>query len=416
MDNNDLISRKLATLNRWNTETKKGSLVEALDQKIKSMGAYAQEMERTAELNKNSLVTRLGVEPDSLAGSAVNLFASLGTGGARLAGHVAALPAQIGATSDAWDLGDREYQAYDRYKQGKASAEDMNLLNSRATKGTFRDRQGNQVAYESLPNMPTVMESIVSSQNKRELARDIVKRADTSNTIHQGNRQQLDRDLGDAFEQPWQQVSKGWESLKNYDEGAGWKDIASGMAKLLVNTGSAVGNNKMAALEYITENLPQVGVGALGVAGKAGMAASNIGYAFDAYNQGIEEFQKKNKGAMPSDEQRQEMGMYAASLALAEQVGDVSMLKGLTGGSALKESAAGFKKTLANAAKEMAKEGFTEAATEGWQTHAEGKAGLKEASAEDIYKGSVIGGLAGAGMAAGGATPAIAASGLEAMA
>lgn len=198
-------------------------------------------------------------------------------------------------------------------------------------------------------------------------------------------------------------------------------DAISGLAGLLMTAGKAVGHNPVAMTEYAVENLPQLGIGALGAAGKVGMTASNIGYAADYYNQGIEQFQKENKGQLPDKSKQGEIATWAASLALAEELGDrvglaagqgKSVLKSITGvgegasniGVSAAEEAAktSFKKSTLNTIKAGGEGILGEGLTEGYQGYAEGKASGKEATALDIFKNAVIGAGSGGMLSTGG--------------
>jgi hypothetical protein len=348
--------------------------------------------------NENSWVNKLGLDPNSGLGQTVNLGASFVSGASRVAGHVTALPAYLSASHDGAQLTDKHYEAYARHLKGQATPEDNLRLQS---KTHMDDRTDN----------PTILQSIESQQRKQELGRDIVERFDISNIVQQDNRTGLAGDLKDGFAQPWDQVKEGWGQLKEGQDGEGWSNLASGAGKLLANAFEAVGDNKMGALEYVVENVPQLALGAFGKAGMGALTASNVGYAADEYQKGLEKYRKENGGAMPPEELRERMATHAMSLALAEQVGDVSLLKGIGKIAGTTDDAVktGFKQALKGYAGAVGKGTVSESITEGWQTYAEGEANLTPAKAEDIYVGSVIGGVAGGGMTA--ASPAIAAVG-----
>lgn len=172
-------------------------------------------------------------------------------------------------------------------------------------------------------------------------------------------------------------------------------EIVSGMAGLLSSAGRAAMDNKSGVASYVAENLPQLAVGAFGPAGHTLMTASNVGYAADNYQKGLENYAKANNGKLPSRDEQDYMARMAATLAVAEQLGDsLSLGVGKVIGKA-------GKSRIVNAAKAAVAGGIGETATEGYQTYGEGEATGKPATAEDIYKGAVIGGLSGGALTGG---------------
>jgi hypothetical protein len=145
----------------------------------------------------------------------------------------------------------------------------------------------------------------------------------------------------------------------------------------------------------VAENVPQLFVGALGGVGKTAMALSNAGYAADYYQQGIEQYAKDHDGQLPSKDEMGRIGMWAASLAVAEHLGDHISLGAALGKDSTKTA---FKNSLRAATQGVVGEG----ATETFQTYAEGEASGKPASLLDIYKGGVIGASSGGVLSGGG--------------
>lgn len=350
------------------------------------------EARKQQEIDSQTWVGQLGLTPGSIEANAVNLAASFGSGAARVGGQLASLPANWGAAADGSNIQDEDYAAYARLQQGKATADDTARLGRSPHYSKF-DAQGNLVQAFNDPEGDSILKRIERSNLRRELGQDITKSFDATGIVQKDSRNALSQDLREGFSQPWQQVQEGWYGAGD----AGVTDVVAGLGKLALNAGAAAINNPQASAEYIVENVPQLGLGALGKAGQVGLALSNVGYAADNYSQGIENFRQANDGAMPSADKRQEMGLYAASLALAEQVGDVSLLKGFgkVGDDAVRKS---FKQALLDGAGVVAKGTGSEALTEGYQTFGEGKATLKDATAADIYEGAAIGGIAGGGM------------------
>ncbi len=383
-------------------------LEEATQTKIKALNQYSQERQAIKEANKNSWVNQLGLDADSVEGQAINLGASLVSGASRVGGQIAALPANVMAMADELSLDAQDHDAYNRYVKGAATPEDMVRLNSKKAMASKNDRpediaRAQELANKS-PDAPTVLQLFDRAQNARETGQEVAKRFNLESIVNTEKRQALTKQLEGNFEGNWDRVKQGWESLKKGEDAQGWGDIAVGIGKLIYNAGEAAVQNPAAASEYIVENLPQLGLGLFGAAGKASLTASNVGYGADLYQQGIEKYRKDNGGQLPSVEERQHMAMNAAGAILAEQGGDLASLAlmkaaGKAGTDAVRT---GFKESLKNTLKATTGGIASEAATEGYQTYAEGEATLKPASAKDIYTGATIGGIAGGGLSGGG--------------
>lgn len=391
-----------------NATDKLAGLEEATQSKIKALQQYSQERQAIKEANKNSWVNQLGLGADSAGGQAVNLAASFASGAARVGGQIAALPANAVAMADELSLDAQDHDAYNRYVKGVATPEDMVRLSSKKAMASKNDRpediaRAQELANKS-PDAPTVLQLFDRAQNARETGQDVAKRFNLESIVNTGKRQALTKQLEGNFEGNWDQAKQGWASMQKGEDGKGMADIAAGIGKLIYNAGEAAVSNPAAASEYIVENLPQLGLGLFGAAGKASLTASNVGYGADLYQQGIEKYRKDNGGQLPSVEERQHMAMNAAGAILAEQGGDLASLAlmkaaGKAGTDAVRT---GFKESLKNTLKATTGGIASEAATEGYQTYAEGEATLKPASAKDIYTGATIGGIAGGGLSGGG--------------
>ena len=433
---------------------------------------------------ESSWVGRIGLNPESGLGEAVNLGASLVSGASRVAGQLASLPYNLSATADENAVSQAQINAANRKAKGEYLPGDEELLNRPNIIGTGNlteaEYAARPVPTDGRPVMPSAAEQLAQAKGDRATARDLNNLFDLSGIVHQGNRQELSKDIARNFDENWANVTgarkpnapgneipgftaegntpiegmqfrpgqlgvvntkdgtylvpenatdisvnygkfKDSKTALNYIQklnleaqdndsfttvlkGFGSKDatygeriaqVASGIGGLIAEAGRAAFNNPTAAAEYIVENIPQLAIGAAGKAGGTLLSTSNAGYAYDYYSKGIEKYQKENKGQLPPAEEREKMAMYAASLALAEQVGDLSVLRGARGAA---EAASG---AVATGAKAAAKGAVSEGLTEGWQTFAEGEASRAPASAKDIYEGAVIGGIAGAGLSGG---------------
>ena len=365
------------------------------------------------EAQKASFVGRNNIDPESALGSIMNLGASAYAGVSRGIGDVVSLVPATMAAADESNISQPEFDAYNRFKTGKATPEDVALLNTKKAMVSANDtpeaKARAQAEADANPNMLTALQLIERAQASRETARNITQSFDRQDQVHQGSRDQLRNDLGKDFQSAWDQT--GLSNLFEKDKSIGGAlDIATGLGKLVYNAGEAAVTNPQAAAEYMAENVPQLLVGGVAKWGKYGLAAMNAGYAVDNYSQGIENFKAANNGQLPDEATRQRMAMHAAGAFLAEHLGELGQLGAIGKISKVADPAKGVVQATKNVVKAGALGGAEEAATEGFQTYAEGEAQLKPASAKDIYEGASIGGMSGAGLSSGGRTVAEVAS------
>jgi len=371
---------------------KAASLEEAGQKKIAHLEQLASKRKAQVEASSNSLVTNLGLDPDGVIAPLINVPARALAGASKnVIGQLLALPSDVLAAGQMGGVDDADMEAYARHTQGVATPEDLQRLNS--PNNFYRPGQ-------NVPGAKTKLDLLQSADQSRDVAKGARELFNIDYLTHKDNTDALTNQLKDGFQGNWDRVKDGWSKVtdgKGTPEGLG--EIASGLGGLIFNAGEAAVDNPMAATEYVAENLPQLLVGMGGKAGQTLLTATNAGYAFENYNEGIANYRAKNAGAFPPPEERQRMAAYAASLALAEQLGDVVQLKGIT--PAKEAVRTGFTRSVLNVGKETGLAGATEAATEGYQTFAEGEVTGKPASAEDIYVGAAIGGITG-GLTTGG--------------
>lgn len=366
---------------------KMAELVRISAEKQNQLGAKVTLQKQRDLANKSSLVGTLGLEADSVPGQAVNLGASAYAGASRVIGDVTGfLTADLDAMLRDATLSEAEIGAINRYRQGQASEEDVDLITARRTAGAH-----------------SPLDMATRADRARERSANIDAAFDRSGVVDTSRRDALSDELGAGFQGAWDQAKTGAAAVWDGDL-AGSKDLATGMAKLIFNAGEAAVSNPGAAAEYIAENIPQLAIGAFGTAGKGALLTSNAGYASETYQKGIAEYQAKNGGAYPPAAERQRMAAYAASLAVAEHAVDSSLLKNIGGAAKAAEETArtGLIQSLKNTTKVGATGLASEAVTEGYQTFAEGEVTGTPATAKEIYEGAVIGGLAGGGLGAGG--------------
>lgn len=378
-----------------------------------------QERRRQMDEEANSWVGKAGFRADGFVGTALNTAASLVSGTSRTAGHILSAFPDTAAGMLQANLTEQDIAALGRHAQGKATPEDLAVINRKVAPivgapPTISDptqrrqyqeieQQKAQAMADANPNSATPL-SIWGQMNKaREVGSRINKNADNSSIVYQGFRRELGYDLAVGYAEPAAQMEAGWEALKASGGSDGKADTAVGLAKLIFNAGGAIASNPKATFEYVAENLPQLMIGAAGPAGMAALSTSNVGYALDNYNKGIQKYQAENGGALPPEAQRQKMAWQTAQLALSEQAGDVLGL-GLTklGGKAADVTRTGFKESLKNVGKAAGLGVVTEAPTEGYQTYLEGEVTGKPSTGLEIYTGAAIGAAAGAGLSGGG--------------
>lgn len=385
---------------RLEAEQKRLNLAAASEQKKAEL---APQTPATPVVNdQDSWVRKLGLNEDNILGRAVNLGASAYQGLGTLAGQLASLIPGTIAAADQANLTEQDLAALDRFHKGQASPADMAQINRKVAPpvvipGGITDPEMRaqvqaraQAMTDQNPNAPTPLSIWKDMNVKRESARNIVESTDYKDTVLQSKQTAFNEELGAGFDPAWSQVKEG-----------GVANVTAGLAKLIYNAGAVAAGNPQASLEYVVQNLPQLAVG--GVAGKAGkvaLGASNVGYALDNYNQGIQNYQAQHGGELPPEDVRQKMALQAASLAIAEHAGDTAALA--FAGKGKDAVTAGFKQSLKNAGKAAGEGLLTEAPTEGFQTYMEGEVTGKPASAKDIYAGAAIGGIAGAGLSGGG--------------
>jgi hypothetical protein len=373
-----------------NVQSKLDALAQASKEKAASLEAmraqnqqaeaqFAAQQEADRQQREQSWAGQLGLTSGGFLSNRVNDAASLVSGASRVLGQITSLPTSLAAFSNQAQVNEGDIEAYNRYVSGNPQLGDVARL------------------YEpKAPNRAAPITELETAKDRRGISRDINNFFDLSKTVDPTNRRALADDLGQGFDSSWGQLTKGIEEAKQGNLGNAAGGVVKGLAGLLYNAGAATLSNPSAVREYVLENAPQLLVGAAGKAGQAAMTASNIGYAVDNYQQGIENYAKANNGQLPPEAERERMAVLSASLALAEQAGDMVGLGLAKAGTklGLEPSRSAFKNTM----KAALGGAVVEAPTEGYQTWAEGEITGKPASAKDIYTGAVIGGAAGGGL------------------
>lgn len=385
---NDYFAGKMAEANQVNDL---GAALSRYAQLEKSSAdAYARNAEAAARReqllkdNEQSIVNRLGIE-DTFLGGVVNNAAALAAGASdQIIGNLVTAPANIGAAAELQGITADEMAAYQADKQGKATEEQKALL-QRQTKnvGSAVDVYRNFVAGLG----DTVKDRIANTERLNKFSREAGDFFDIGSIVNRTGQANLEDDLRDSFQSNWGKVTDGNAA-----------DKVAGIAGLLGSAVSAGVNNTDGLMTFLSENIPQLAIGLLGKGGRAAQLATNVGYGLDNFQEGVKEYEKVN-GTLPTGEDLQTILNWSAAAAAAEQVGDISVIRGLGKGATKAASSEAAKRgVVASAARtgSATAQGFAgEGATEAFQTFAENQAKFQETTPEDLYVSGAIGGLVG---------------------
>lgn len=335
---------------------------------------------------------------NTVLGDGLNLFARYTSGSANLATRAATGTLDVVSFLQSSGLSQKDYDAFNRHTQGKATAADMERLNRKHTQQMpFMPGDASAGVRPETLEMST-LDLFKQAAGARDISQKMTKAADISHIVDKTATNRMSEQLATESAADLASVTGVTDPSKDLHTRS--VDAVKGLAGLLATAGKVAGDNPGAVLEYVAENVPQLLVGTAGVGGRATMTMGNIGYATQEYQKGIEKYRSENNGQLPPEEQRQKMALYAASAALAEEAGDVIGLGlGKFGAKAVDVAddvaKIGIKDAILNTTKAGVKGAAAEAATEGYQTFAEGQANGTPATAEQIYEGIVIGGLVG---------------------
>jgi hypothetical protein len=402
---------------------------DAVSKKKDQLEALAIEQEKQKQLDANSWTGKLDLDPHSLTGSAVNLGANVVDGVSNVASAFMSSVHTLHAAALDRNIPDEVKAAYARQNAPKVTLQE-------GTTGTivpnpFAGPDPQTIADRKLLALPAgdANENALHSANAQwdidaarkngtlrtnaDAMRDINNALDNAQTIrnvmdvssivHRGNQRGFDEELRAGFKPNAAKVTEGWDGIKTGSPISGSADVVSGLAGLIANVGSTAIHNKAASLEYIANNLPQLGLAAAG--GGVGMALTNLPYAIDEFGKGMEAYRTKHNGELPTEAATRQMALEAASLALAETLGDkLTLGAGKVAGSVPGELAATARKSLKDAlhssslgriAAHTAEGAIGEFATEAYQTAVENHIEGKAVTAEDAYVGGAIGALVG---------------------
>lgn len=431
------------------------NLREAL-QGVEQRQKAKQEREATAWASDHDL--------DTFVGKLKQRAAAVVTGVAHTAGETAAAPFSVGATTDLVGVDNRARELYGREvaNQRKAKALDtaqadievrrlageisplqadaeramlertrseLPLLNQEEQ--AYLDRMAPPSGFQpgylpptdptgnflAVPVENTVREKLARSEQGFRIA-DEINKAFNENDYIKGiknpkNAEKVSQELHatwDKHAQHFTDAGKAWEAGNKV---AAIGSAAKGLLKVAKDGGIDLSNNPEAVFEVMLENTPQLVLGAFS---KTGLAATNIAYGQRIFTDSILDYQAKNNGALPSQEEAAKRLAISLSAAVAEELGDVSILKAMGVGktttktfaeaaeigskSIIKRGAAGLARTAAEGGKSV----FTESATELYQQTVEDNLskGNTDFDGGDLFEAAALGGAAGGGFGAGG--------------
>lgn len=394
-------------------------------------------------------------ELGSFSGQAKQTAGTLVTGSARVGGELASLPFTGEAAVKLDRVDDRARDIYARDLQFKLGKEALQKrrnqvladgirgqLSKDEQKAVLRQLDAandaltplNEEELRYLDRVPEyltgneVVPRTNTTQSYRQLLDEAVNSLDRSkdlntffngnefvtNVLNPRNREDLSADLKASYAKHKGNFTAAEEAWNKGDSVIALGQTTRGIANLVADGLKDLVSNPAATFEYVTENVPQLAIGALG---KPLLTASNVGYGAQIYEEAINQYREQNEGRVPTQDEAKTMLAWSLSASVAEQVMDVSILKAIKRKNttqtaaevaieaALKQTAKGGTRRLAEgtgaAVGKTAKTAAGESVTEGYQTAVEdGFSKLETPDGEAIFEGAAIGAAAGGAMVA----------------
>lgn len=394
--------------------TKTDEVLAATQEKVDMLKQLAAEHRQRLAEAKGTTVDVFGLELDSVPANVANLAASIGSSAMRVGGNALSMPFSLGTASYTNKLQPKDYEVFNKINTGKATPEEVAYFNAKQYDSDYGKMSPKDV-FAQVQDLENIVSSIGDSQ-------------DYSMYVEQGARKVFDQELADGGRAGLASLRNSVEGMSSDTAPLAYKisnaiSASASIGNLLANAVKVSAGNPVAAMEYMGEQIPMLGLGSAGLIGKIVLAETTLGYAGEYYNKGMQAYKAKNGGEYPPEKQRAEMLRDAVSLAAAEYVGTMMSVSAMglnkavtplalmgkaAGTTAVKEAGElGLKSMLKgagvgtlDAGKNVLKAAFGEAGTEGYQTYAEGQLLGKPASDLEIYKGATIGGLASGGITA----------------
>lgn len=385
--------KKLGEYN--NPQSRHEKIMQASQAKRAKLEEQAEANRRTAEKYRNSWAGQLDLDVGTFGHGLVNTAAALTKGGVNTYTNLTEAFDGIGQQIDAANISDETRGAYNRYKQGTATPEDLDYLNRKSDPNT-------QSPLEQVENYLASIE--LSKIRRDKLNVDSIHNDFATQDLIAETRENWDK-AKDVFNNPNSDI------LDKF--GASWG--------LIKDTASSLVNNPTAIRDLAAEQgvrtaaamIPGVGMGVLGT--------EAVGDATRQINEGVMSYD----GLLPTQQKQLESTGWAAFGAALDAVsagGIAGQLKGAIKGTAKKatkevaeETAeqVGRLKALGrglgnigkavarrpyNASKELVKGFGTEALTGGIQSYTEAQATNSDWNWGDAYTAAVLEGAGGLGM------------------
>ena len=371
-------------LQEVSSSDKREELAKAFLQKAESLKQINQETQQDIAMRQsyeNSWVGKAGLNPNSAAGIGLNTLANVIDGTINVAKTITTTPHAVRMLMDTAthaDIPVSVQEAYQRYTQGKASKEDMALINDDPQHGMIKGILDTPESYKSM--LDRRMGIISDSKAVRDTL-------DSSSIVFQGHQENVTNSLNSGFKDAVDQYNKG--------------EIAKAIVTGLKTIGNTVVDNPIGVTQYIANNAPQLAAAVLG--GAPMMALTNGAYAADELAKGFEA--AKDHGALPTKTETGIMALKAASLAAAETLGDkLVMGAGIAGKAVPGEIAAATRKGLSavvdhnpltRTLAHTVEGAIGEFATETYQTAVEDNIEGKAFNPVDALTGGAIGAMVG---------------------
>lgn len=449
LDLDSYFDKKLSHLESLDSIPQKHhSVVEALNKKLETLDRYSERLDRYRASQENSFAGKTqrvlndlfpwaAIEgTDNATYKALNLGAGAVSSISKAVGNATSGVKSLEAFTNEINLDDEDRRILNQFAQdghpGNLTEEEWNRINRKPVEEVgptgLSDRRlasvGRNKTVEFIGKLTEALfgkdhsqassawELASNADEARKDAAAIRDFFDISDIVDRSTQMRMADAFTDAGADKYlEMLQEGWNLVKAGDKEKGTELSSKALTELGKMAVKIAPEHPDALLLYLAESLPEMvpfmlggGFTALG----AGMAGTR---AQANYEEGIQNYQKQNRGATPLSDQRQEMAGWAAGGAAVGVAGD-RLLGGMVNraGKALKGAPkkAGdapedqLKKSLrgraTNAAVNTAKGGAGEGAAEGFETFAEGEAKLESATPREIYDATVIGAAIGTGL------------------
>jgi hypothetical protein len=381
-------------------ETSKRQAVEQAS--AAKVAAFQQAASYAEKIEKDSWAGQTDMSRDSLGYQLMNMFASATAAGSEAIGNIATAPLDFMSYSLEQGIPEEAIVAFQRYQNGQASEQDLQLLGAPIVKKlgaesplaqTYRENQEAQGRTVGKPGegVTNFFIPLDSASGMRQTATEISDKFDVREIVDQRPRENMSRQLREETAESVATLKQAAEKWGDGDKAAATVDFVKGLAGYVANAGSTVLDNPSVIMEYVAEMVPDL---ALGKANTAVLALRNIGYGLESYRDGIQKYQEENDGRLPTEERRNVMFINAIAAGSTEELGDLALLAVLGRDAKIGETAGIIRRGL-KIGKETAESAIKEGSTEALQTYFEGEASLTPATVEDMLEAGTIGAAVG---------------------